>query len=358
MNTTNNITKRMKHKHLSLIERTIIQIRIKDKWAISEIAKELNCSRGTIYNELKRGTVTQIKGVKEVQVYFPDTGQLNYESNRKNSKKPYKRLNCTKFINEVNELMVNKKWSVDASVGYLKSKGKYKKEEVVSTKTIYSYIDKNLMTIKNIDLPLKLRRSPKKTNIRKHLKKLGNSIEERSIDIEKREEFGHWEIDTVIGIKSKEEPVLVTLVERKSRYNITLKAERKNNESILGLLDKMYQILSSDFKNVFKTITSDNGLEFSQLTKVEEIGTRVYYAHPYSSYERGSNEKHNGMIRRFIPKGKKLTEVSNEKIKFVSDWCNTLPRKILKYKSPLEIFINELEIMGVEYESVQFDIAI
>ena len=119
------------------------------------------------------------------------------------------------------------------------------------TKTIYNYIDKNLLDIKNIDLPLKLRRKPKKNNVRKNLKRLGSSIEERSKEIEKREEFGHWEIDTIIGRKSKEEPVLLSLVERKTRYNITLKIANKKSETVLEALLKLNKILLNSYKSIF-----------------------------------------------------------------------------------------------------------
>jgi IS30 family transposase len=99
-----------------------------------------------------------------------------------------------------------------------------------------------------------------------------------------------------------------------------------------------------DFIRVFKTITSDNGLEFSELSKLEETGeTKVYFAHPYTSCERGTNERHNGLLRRFIPKSKRIDGYSFDEIAFVSNWCNTLPRKILGYKTPEELFEIQLD---------------
>ncbi len=98
------------------------------------------------------------------------------------------------------------------------------------------------------------------------------------------------------------------------------------------------------FSQIFKTITSDNGSEFAELAKLEDnTKTKVYFAHPYSSWERGSNERHNGLLRRFIPKGKRIGKYTSDDILLTADWCNLLPRKILGYKSPDDLFENELD---------------
>ncbi|SFM38222.1 IS30 family transposase, partial [Salibacterium qingdaonense] len=86
---------------------------------------------------------------------------------------------------------------------------------------------------------------------------------------------------------------------------------------------------------VFQTITSDNGSEFSELTQAIDCDqVNVYYTHPYTSSERGTNERHNGLIRRFIPKGKSIDDLDDTVVAYVENWCNTLPRKILGYQSP------------------------
>lgn len=95
---------------------------------------------------------------------------------------------------------------------------------------------------------------------------------------------------------------------------------------------------------MFKTITSDNGSEFAELSQIEnDTSIKIYFAHPYSSWERGSNERHNGLLRRFIRKGKRMDNYSYEDIMFIADWCNSLPRKILGYKTPDELFDFELD---------------
>ena len=98
------------------------------------------------------------------------------------------------------------------------------------------------------------------------------------------------------------------------------------------------------FSDVFKTITTDNGTEFSQLSDLESLSkTLVYFAHPYTSCEKGSVERFNGLIRRFIPKGRRIDSYSAEAISAIMDWANTLPRKILKYYTPDEMFDEELD---------------
>ncbi len=98
---------------------------------------------------------------------------------------------------------------------------------------------------------------------------------------------------------------------------------------------------------MFKTITSDNGSEFATLSSIESTnkGTKIYYTHPYSSFERGSNERHNGMLRRFIKKGKAISDYDVDYISQIEHWCNTLPRKILNYNTPDELFEKELDLI-------------
>ena len=197
---------------------------------------------------------------------------------------------------------------------------------------------------RNIDLPLKLRLHRKRLGNHKNLKNLGRSIDERPYDVEARNEFGHWEIDTVIGRKTKGDNVVLTLVERLTRKYIALKIADKNSAAVAAGIAKLKKHFGSKFSEVFKTITSDNGLEFSELASIEDYtDTMVYFAHPYSSWERGSNERHNGLLRRFISKGRRIDSYSEEEILFVADWCNSMPRKVLGYYTPDELFDKELD---------------
>ena len=346
MDTPNNNTESRKHKHLSFEERMTIQIRLKDGHSAYRIAKELNRPINTVLNEIRRGTVVQKKQNQTVQIYLADAGQANYCKNRNHSKTAFKLLQCQDFITFVSSKLLKDKWSIDACVGHATLLKLYEPEERVCTKTLYSYAALGLLPFTVMDLPLVLKRSSKKYRVRKQKKNLGQSIEERPDHIETGEEFGHWEIDTVIGKKTKDDNVLLTIVERQTRNSIFLKIPDKTSESVSKGILELREYFGSKFDQVFKSITADNGLEFAGLYKLEsELETQVYFAHPYASYERGTNERHNGLIRRFIAKGKAISDHSAEAIAFIEDWCNTLPRKILGYRTPEELFEKQLDLI-------------
>ena len=215
---------------------------------------------------------------------------------------------------------------------------------MVCSKTIYNYIDLGLLEIRNVDLPMKLRRNTKPQRVRTNKRILGTSIQERPAIIDSREEFGHWEIDTVIGTKDKLDSVLLTLAERKTRHYIIRKIKAKTAQCVLAEIDNLKAYFGEQFNQVFKSITSDNGQEFADLSKIEQdLSVKVYFTHPYASCERGTNERHNGLLRRFIPKGVAINEYSIDEVAFIEDWCNTLPRKLLNYGAPDELFEDELD---------------
>jgi IS30 family transposase len=198
------------------------------------------------------------------------------------------------------------------------------------------------LNLTNKDLPVK--REGKKRDYKKikipHKNLKGTSIEERPPEIDKREEYGHWEMDCVVGNKGGSGAVLLVLSERKHREEIVIKMPAKTQESVVKALDSLERKYGRGFKEKFKTITMDNGSEFLDYKGIErsvknETETRVtaYYAHPYSSWERGTNENINKLIRRFIPKGTDIGKISRVKIKYIENWINNYPRRILGYKS-------------------------
>lgn len=339
MDYPNNNTESRKNKHLNFKERMTIEIRLKDGFSIYKIAKELGRSINTITNEINRGTTTQIRQGKHIKIYLADTGEAVYTKNRINSCRPFKILDCSEFINYTVDKIKNDSWSPDACVGEAIANGRFERYQMVCTKTLYNYIDLGLLDVKNTDLPIKLRRNTKSTRVKKHKKKLGSSISERPIDINSRTEFGHWEIDTVIGEKSNNDNVLLTILERKTRYAIVLNIVSKTANAVMDAFSSLRSLFGEQFSQVFKTITGDNGSEFADLSTIEsETDTKVYFTHPYSSFEKGTNERHNGLIRRFIPKGKCISNYSSDDIAFIEEWMNTLPRRILNYKTPEELF--------------------
>jgi IS30 family transposase len=230
-------------------------------------------------------------------------------------------------------------WSPDVIVGRAKASGEWNEKPMVCAKTLYNYIDKGLMKTKNIDLALKVRRKPKLKIVRRNKKILGEGIEKRPAEVETRAEIGHWEIDSVIGRKSDETAVM-TLVERKTRNQIAVKVESRESAAVDAAVKEIYESFGDIAGRVFKSVTGDNGSEFAGLK--DAIESAVYFCHPYSSWEKGTNERHNGLLRRFIKKGKSIDEIPAEAVIAAAEWNNNLPRKILGYRTPSEAYADEL----------------
>lgn len=282
-------------------------------------------------------------------VYQKDAGQAVYEKNRANCKRQLRIGQVTKFLNWAENKMRDESWSPDVVVGYAQLHRLFKREEMVCAKTLYSYIDRNLLKIRNIDLPLKTRRKPKRS--RPPAKRTrGRSIDERPPSAEDRTEFGHWEIDTVQGKKSGD-MALLTLTERKTRLHLLLPLRSCCAEEVDKAVKGLTKPLGSLFRQVFKTTTADNGTEFSSL---DRSGLEIYFSHPYSAWERGTNERHNGLTRRFIPKGKPIKSFSADHIRRAETLVNNLPRKILGYRTPLELFQEELSKLNTTVDCTGF----
>jgi len=151
------------------------------------------------------------------------------------------------------------------------------------------------MKTKNINLLEKVSRKPRNDSPkhRENRRVLGPSIKDRPEKVESREHLGHWEIDTLIGSKTKDDPVLLTLVERKTRFEIMLKINQKSKEFVNKAMQQLYERIGNQAADLFKTITSDNGSEFAGIYEMLTGITDVYFARPYASYERGIKEKTN-----------------------------------------------------------------
>ena len=335
MEYTNHITSTRSRKHLNYAERFYIEQRTRAKCNITRIAQDLKRSRTTIYSELKRGTVVQIKQGESCLLYCADAGQIKYEQMHSHSISHKKVIRIGRFLDWVEERFIKDGWSVDSTVGHAKRMALFKECERACTKTIYNYIHQASLSIRPIDLPLIVKRSQRKAHTRQNKKRLGASIDERPSSIDTREEFGHWEIDTVRGTKNKNDQVLVTLIERKTRLYVVLQSQSGRAEDVKCTLETWLSTFtdSENLKNICKSITSDNGSEFSTIAELASDSLDIYFAHPYSSWERGSNERHNGLLRRFIPKGMPISTVSESLIRRAMRQCNNLPRKILGYKN-------------------------
>ena len=172
-------------------ESMIVEIRLKDGFLSYKIAKELNRPINTVLNEIRHGTTKQIKQGNKFNVYFADTGEAVYKKNRLNSNRKYKLLECSDFIKYVVDKVKSDPWSLDACVGETLNSSRFSTSQMISTKTLYNYVDIGLLPIKNIDLPAKLNRKTKSARVRLNKKRLGTGISDRPNSIENREEFGH-----------------------------------------------------------------------------------------------------------------------------------------------------------------------
>lgn len=328
MSTINSTTK-ASYTHLTAFHRGKIALLLKQGFSKSEIARQLGFHRSTITREIKRGSVKQVKDVSGKLVYydayFDETAQALAEKRRKNIYFLKLKQVSNNFLASFTEEMKARPriHSVDTFIHSYKQN--QPDETVPSTKTMYTYIHQGLLDVKPIDLPRAIRLKPRYKKRLSTKKCFGTSIEERLEVINDRSEFGHWEIDSVLGLKTASEPSILTLVERQTRYAITVylagKQAKYVNEAVAELI-KHHPI---------KSITADNGSEFASLSDTE--GIQVYYAHAYSSHERGSNEHFNGLLREFIPKGKSLKLITAEDLTKFTSAINHRPRRLLGYQS-------------------------
>jgi IS30 family transposase len=340
-------------KHLSFDERLRIEdlLQFKPALSIREIARRLGRSPSTVSREIKRGSVSQIK-YKQIRThksyphsqytyeirkdtYFADFGQNNAKEHLGRRGGKFKLMFNLPLLRFIEDKILDEKWSPAAVAGYLNNH-EHSFGETVCFKTIYNYIDKGLCAVKNLDLLLKVKLKPrKKKRNAPHKREYGLSIDLRPEEVDDRISFGHWEGDTVASCK-KGEGAILTLVERKTRKGIMIKINDKSSECVMEALEPIVK----DKSEIFKSITFDNGCEFSRCSELMES---IYYAHPYSSWERGSNENYNGIIRRFIPKGKDIADVEQRMLNRINNWIDNYPRGINCYKSANERFEEELE---------------
>lgn len=340
-------TKGTKGKHLNYEERIRIETLSKAGFKSEAIGKEIGCSGRTVRRELERGRVEVLNSDLTTRIeYSADIGQQKHDY-AATAKGPMLKIgNDYELVEFIEKKIIEEKMSPYA-VAELIKENKDKFKTTISYTTIYNYIDAGLFpNLTNKHLPVK--KEGKKRNY-DHIRtatnnKKGTSISERPKEIESREEYGHWEMDTVVGKQGTKE-VLLVFTERKILQEIIMKIPNKSEYCVVKALDRLERKMGSKkFRETFKTITCDNGcenldfegIERSVLTKSKR--TKVYYAHPYCSWERGSNENANKLIRRFIPKGAKIAEFSNERIKMIEHWINNYPRRIFNGHSSNYMF--------------------
>lgn len=328
----------MKHKYLTERERYQIESLLKAKTSVKDIACILGKCKATIYNEIKRGMVSLIDtDLIEKPQYCADVAQRKAEYNATNKGRDLKLGNDYEYVRCVTELIRDKKYSPYAVIQYLNQIEK-KFTCSVCRGTLYNYIKMGLfegVAMSSLPMPRKTR---KNESIQRRKVSLNNtvcqSIEDRDKQILKRKEYGHWEMDTVVSGKGGK-GVLLVFTERMTREEEIYKLPSKSSQSVVTCINEIENRLGfEDFKERYKTITCDNGVEFLDSVgivtshKTREKRTDLFFCHPYCSSERGSNENANKLIRRWIPKGSNISSFSEEYIKVIQDWINNYPRKI------------------------------
>ena len=320
-----------------------------------EIARAMGRHERTIDRELVRGRVEHKDTELRVhQVYSCDRAQDLYDLNA-SAKGPGLKLGCNYELAEfVRCRIVDHKEAPDVVAHRMRQADM---EGFVCTKTLYNYIDEGVIPgVSNESLWEKRKRcKQRRKGLRRRAKSIskGPSIELRPAEAESREEFGHWEMDLVVGPTRGSNAALLTLVERKHRRTIIRKIPDKTQASVLQALRGIERHYGARrFRRIFKTITADNGSEFLDFEALEasvlskQQRTRIFYAHPYSSWERGSNENANRIIRRFVAKGRDIARFTRQRIMDIEAWINNYPRRILEFMTPNELFMNELKAIS------------
>lgn len=337
--------KRRRFKHLTWDDRLRIETMLKDGRKIKEIADEIGVHISTIYNEVNRGRYIHTNSdLTEEERYSPDIAHQAYKENLA-AKGPELKIGTDhKLANHIEKKIIEENYSPGAVLGEIKEQG-LEFETTICETTLYSYIDKGIFgTITNKNLPEKGKRKRKYNKVKKAARPAkGESIEKRPEEIDNRETFGHWEMDCVEG-KKKTKRTLLVLTERLTRQEIIIPMRDHTARSVVSALDRLERSYGKMFYKIFQTITVDNGSEFADCAGMErscrrkKSRTKMYYCHPYSSFERGSNENLNKMIRRWFPKGTDFRKITTQAIKAVETWINNYPREIHGFRSSGSLF--------------------
>ena len=313
------------YKHLSREERYQIHSLLKAKQTISEIALSLGRSRSTISRELSRGR-----------------GQRGYRAEQacaKASERAQRSRNARRVDSKV--------WSdVDFYLGIQWSPEQIAGKVAISHECVYLHVYANKAAGGDLHKNLRSQKPRRKRHLcgRDRRGQIPNRrpISERPSHIEDRKQVGHWEGDTVIGAAHKQ--AIVTLVERKSGFAVLAKVSNKTADLVGRAIEAKLKPLISRVK----TLTVDNGKEFADHQAIDQtLGIQTYFADPYCSWQRGSNENFNGLLRQYIPKKRRMETVTDEELTMIENRLNHRPRKRLGFKTPYEVFHASLNRVAV-----------
>ena len=316
----------MGYGHLSIDEREVILKMQAQQRSMQQIGDRLGRSKGTISRELSRN-------LSSTDDYKPHLAQRYYERRREESKEPY-RLEEDVFLREYVEKKLKEYWSPE------QISGRIRKDQgiQISPLTIYSWIYRDRTEggefYKYLRQSHRRRRKRRSGEDRRGQMPDRRMIDERPKVVNERRRIGDWEGDTVEG--SKGSGFIATHVERKTRYTVAAKVADKSAETVTrATLDAMRQLPPEKVK----TMTFDNGKEFAGFKELERgLDMRSYFARPYHSWERGTNENTNGLLRQFFPKGMDFGRIMQSDVDIALELLNNRPRKCLNYRTPTEVF--------------------
>jgi len=308
------------YTHLTIDERYQIKAYKKAGYSNREIATDLGRHVSTINRELRRN--------QGLRGYRPKQAQAFYEL--RHAYKP-KRVKLTRSLKRLISNRLRKDWSPEQIQGRLRSEG----YDCVVPAVIYAFIRDDKATGGDLYKHLRHKRYKRRSShgdLRGHIRnRVG--IEHRPDIVNSKTRLGDWEADTVIGKGHK--GVLVTLTERRSRLTLIASTKSKKAELVCSAIIKMLKPYGHDLQ----TITFDNGKEFAHHERIsEQLGVSSYFANPYSSWERGLNENHNGLIRQYLPKKLPFDDVSDVRVRQIQERLNNRPKKVLGFKTPIEVY--------------------
>lgn len=334
-------------KHLTYHDRLTIERMLLKGFPIKEIADAIGCHVSTIYKEIKRARYkhTVKPHLPDEDRYNPDGAQMI--ADRLKSKKRYqpKILQSKEYRHEIRRYILKEHYSPEAALFAVNHNGIDYGVRITSPATIYTAIRKGyLKGVTMIDCPLRGKHKQKKQKVDRTYKRKpsGTSIEKRDESVLLRDTFGHWEADTVAGSKGKSQYLLV-LTERKTRFEIIEPLPNREAKEVAKAF-RLIQAKYGSSTGIFKTITCDNGTEFYCVDQMEKLAP-VFFAHPRSPFERGTNENNNKLIRRFYKKGKKI-DTTRREVKSVEKWMNNYPRRQFGGESAQDRFNLELALLN------------
>lgn len=332
-----------KYRRIDWNDRLLIEKLYNKGCTFSEIALSLGFAPSSISREVKHGLYPHL-GAETTRRPFHYSAQIAqaYADFHATSKGTQIKLgNRYDFAAEIAQ-QIKQGCSIDVIVSKRRKAGAW----TVSTTTLYRYIDRGYIPgVTNKHLPEKTRRKKRAHNTVKATRPpKGIPIDRRPKVIDRRLSFGHWEMDSVIGTAKGKRQSLLVFTERLTRFEIIVRVSGKTSYATVKALDK---VLPKFPHGTFKSITVDNGSEFQDCHGMEHDRsgnkrTTVYYCHPYSSWERGSNERNNRIIRRYFPKGKSMAKVTQKDCDKAAALINAMPRKILNYSTAAELFEREI----------------